>query len=122
VDESLNVLIVGEDARRMAAWTSWLTHAGHRVSTCPGPTLNPCPRMGAGRCLLREDADVAVVEVQGPGDERPYGEWGDHGCTTVPDDGTTVYVSQIAGPGTLKHPVDVVTLLDAIETARTPAR
>jgi len=108
------VLIVGENPARTSTWRDWLERAGYSTLICPGPTLTPCPRLGAARCALREIADVAVVEVQGPGEAHPYGEWHEHACTRLPDDGTTIFVSDEGTQG-MHHPLTAVGLIAGVE-------
>lgn len=114
----IEILVVSDNGSRLHDWADWVRDAGHRVTTCLGPTMTPCPRFGAGPCPLREHADAAVVDLRQPG-RLPHGEWGEHGCTTVPDDGSTIHVTSVGGPrGTglnLFDPVTRAKLTRAIE-------
>jgi hypothetical protein len=114
------VLVVSENLATCVGWGTVLRNAGYRVLTCPGPSQYPCPRLGTGPCSVREHADCAVVEVQGFGG-LPYGEWGEHACTKLPDDGRTIFISEPDGPrgpgAHLSHPVSPDLLLNAVDAA-----
>ena len=117
MSEQRTILIVTDDARRTQTWTDVLARAGYLTFTCPGPTMTPCPRLGAERCALREAVDAAVVEVQSPGEPFPHGEWMARACTRLPDDHTTVYIADEGGPGSIRHPVAPSTLVEAVHEA-----
>ena len=83
-----DVLIVADDPVSIRRWSAWLEQSGCNVLLCRGPRLNwTCPRLDGEPCPRRELADVAVVAV-------PAGGWGEEPvCTKIPDDGTTVLLS-----------------------------
>jgi hypothetical protein len=77
--------VVTDDPARAERWAAWLEHAGFETFACPGPGVAwNCPRVYGGRCVRREMVDAAVVDLAC--DEEASN------CTTVPDDGTTVFV------------------------------
>lgn len=117
MEQHRTVLIVSEDPARLGRWSEWLARAGYTTLRCPGPTMTSCPRLNGMPCGLRQIADAAVVEVQGPGEPYPYGEWRARGCTTLPDDGTTIFVSERESTALdeLEHPITPMALLDSVE-------
>ncbi len=87
-----SALLVSEDFVRRNRWAAWLKTAGYDTATCAGPhTVRGCPRLKGERCPLREWADLAVVDApRGAGFEQYVG-WVEKPCTTLPDDGRTVF-------------------------------
>jgi hypothetical protein len=91
VSQKDRVLIVGEDFVRRNRWASWLRQAGFDTATCPGPTVTAaCPRLGGTSCALREWADLALIEVEGPQACDVFGTWPEPIGTKDPHDVTTV--------------------------------
>ncbi|HEX9711991.1 MAG TPA: hypothetical protein VGB52_05470 [Actinomycetota bacterium] len=119
MDGTRMILVVCEDPGRTGTWTGWLEGSGYSTMRCSGPTEAPCPRLAGLPCALRQIADAAVVEVQGPDQQQLHGEVGERGCTTLPDDGTTIFVAagDIGARATLRHPVAPTDLLGAVERA-----
>ena len=117
------VLIVGDDPARRSEWAGWLMREGYTTATCEGPNVVPCPWVDGRRCPLREAVDIAIVDMQRPGEVEPHA-WPERFCTTLPDDGRTVFVCTEEMAGTrirLNHPVSSPTLQRAISMARHPA-
>ena len=125
IDDRAGVLLVSEDRATVARWTEWLEAAGFAVASCPGPHLAwPCGRLTGERCALRELADVAVVDLPDDGATELYSDSGDRICTTLPDDGTNVFVPAPSlrmdlPPRTvrLRHPVTEPWLVGAVREA-----
>jgi len=83
-----------------------------------------CPRIDGELCPLREWADVAVVDVGTGSDSELYGGWAEMACTTLPDDGRTVFAAHGDLPSeahqerrTLTHPVRAEHLIGAARIA-----
>jgi hypothetical protein len=99
------VLVVTDDVPGREVWTAWLERAGYETQTCEGPSATrDCPRLHGVPCALREGADAAVVDLTVEGDANV--------CTTIPEDGGTVYVRRDIASGT-----DRVRLVGAVEDA-----
>ncbi len=108
VDMCPRALVVADDPSRAERWSGWLEHSGFVVVTCPGPALAwNCPRVVGLPCVRREMADVAVVDLSG---ERAARD-----CTRLPDDDTTVFVSDV--PMGSSAPYGPAALLAAVGTA-----
>jgi hypothetical protein len=114
-----SALLVSEDFVRRNRWAAWLKTAGYDTATCAGPhTMRGCPRLKGERCPLREWADLAVVDApRDAGFEQDVG-WVEKPCTTLPDDGRTVFASHgfpladlAPGRFTVDHPVGTDELL-----------
>ncbi|HEX9377428.1 MAG TPA: hypothetical protein VGB19_14480 [Actinomycetota bacterium] len=121
----LNALLVSDDFVRRNRWAGWLRTAGYQTATCPGPHVTDgCPRLDDELCPLREWADVAVVDIAGGADSELYGGWAELACTTLPDDGRTVWAhhddttaEENEGRKTLAHPVRAEHLIQAARIA-----
>lgn len=122
-----NALIVSEDFVQRNRWASVLRSEGFDTATCPGPFVtSECPRLDDGLCPLREWAHVAVVDVPDGADTELYGGMPERACTTLPDDGRTVFLYRESlpvdwhhGRSNLQHPV---TDPELVESARSAAR
>jgi hypothetical protein len=112
-------LVVTPDLAELDRWAQWLEAAGFLTVTCSGPRLRQsCPRLEGTRCLLRGAVDVAVVAIPSmkTADEPPEAS-----CTTIPDDGTTIFVDQSGILGTSSRklerpsPLTKRKLIEAVE-------
>ena len=97
------VLVVTDDADSQDFWTASLELVGYDTDTCLGPgAARDCPRLHGIRCVLREVAEVAVVDLDC--DEHAMA------CAKVPDDGGTVFIRRSdtspTGRGELLHAVE----------------
>jgi hypothetical protein len=100
------VLVVTDDADSQEFWTASLELAGYDTDTCPGPgAARDCPRLHGVRCVLREVAEVAVVDLDCDEDALA--------CAKVPDDGGTVFIRDSDA-----SPTGRGELLRAVEDAR----
>ena len=123
----VNALVVSEDFERRNRWAAQLRQVGFQTATCPGPfRMAECPRLDEELCPLREWAEVAVVDVPPGAETELYGGMPERVCTTLPDDGRTVFVHHAPLPSdwyhgrrTMAFPVEDRTL---VETMRAAAR
>jgi hypothetical protein len=100
------VLVVTDDADSQDFWTASLELAGYDTDMCPGPgAARDCPRLHGVRCVLREGAEVAVVDLDCDEDAVV--------CARVPDDGGTVFIRR-----SIASPTGRGELLHAVEDAR----
>jgi hypothetical protein len=100
------VLVVSDDAQTADVWTASLELGGYDTEVCRGPgAAGDCPRLHGVRCLLRERADVAVVDLDCDDDAIA--------CVKVPDDGSTLFARR-----TSSMPIERESLYDAIEETR----
>jgi hypothetical protein len=100
------VLVVTDDVDARDFWTASLELAGYDTHTCPGPgEASDCPRLHGVRCVQREVAEVAVVDLDCDEDASV--------CAKVPDDGGTVFVRRLDASRTPRGE-----LLHAVEDAR----
>jgi hypothetical protein len=124
-------LLVSEDPGTLERWASWLETVGFEVSACPGPhVMWLCPRLEGSPCARRERADVAIVDLSSSDVGELYGGFAERVCTTVPDDGRTVFARFSGEPVdtraiVLRAPVTEAELTDAalaaVSETRTPA-
>lgn len=106
MSESCRVLVVTDDTDARDLWTASLELAGYDTDTCLGPGgARDCPRLHGARCILRERAEVAVVDLDCDEDALA--------CAKVPDDGGTVFVRRSE-----TSPSGRGALLRAVEDAR----
>jgi hypothetical protein len=56
-------LIVSDDIATMAARARTFRRSGFETTVCEGPASHECPRLWDQPCTLRDEADVAVIEV-----------------------------------------------------------
>jgi hypothetical protein len=78
-------LVVTDDLERAATWMGWCRGAGYTTAGCAGPGLVlDCPRGHGARCVLREVADVAIVDLSCDDDADL--------CTKIPRDGSTIFL------------------------------
>ncbi len=120
-----NALVVSEDFVRRNRWAAMLRAEGLQTATCPGPFVTAdCPRIDDEMCPLREWAHVAVVDVPPGADTELYGGMPERACTTLPDDGRTVFLHRSTLPAdwhrgrhTLAHPVDDQQFVAAVRGA-----
>lgn len=99
------VLVVTDDAHSQDFWMASLELAGYDTDICLGPgAARDCPRLHGVRCVLREGAEVAVVDLDCDEDAVV--------CAKVPDDGGTVFVRRSAASPTGRRE-----LLRAVEDA-----
>jgi CheY-like chemotaxis protein len=104
--ETSRVLVVTDDADTRDLWTASLELAGYDTDTCLGPgDTRDCPRLHGARCIDREGAEVAVVDLDCDEDALA--------CTKVPDDGGTVFVRRSAS-----SPSGRGAVLQAVEDAK----
>ena len=104
--DTSRVLVVTDDADARDFWTASLELAGYDADTCPGPgAARDCPRLHGIRCVLRESAEVAVVDLDCDEDAQA--------CSKVPDDAGTVFIRRSDAPPTGRGE-----LLRAVEDAR----
>lgn len=97
------VLVVSDDADSLEFWAASLESAGYDTDICVGPgATRDCPRLHGVRCVLREGAEVAVVDLDCDEDAVV--------CAKVPDDGGTVFIRRSSasptGRGELLHAVE----------------
>jgi hypothetical protein len=115
-------LVVTPDLAELERLAPWLEAAGFITAACAGPRLRgSCRRLEGSRCLLREAVDVAVVAMPPSTRATTVGEPPEASCTTVPDNGTSIFIDE-AGmigtrAGTLEHlgPLIERTLVEAVE-------
>ena len=116
-------LLVSKDFVTRQRWALWLQVEGLDVATCAGPgAVVRCPRALGLSCVLREWADVAVIDV-GAGDDA-RGAWESLSCTKLRDDTRTLLVHDQgihprlgdAAPA-VSHPIEREQLVNAIRQA-----
>jgi hypothetical protein len=85
MDAPQRALVVTDDLERAATWMGWCRRAGYTTTGCVGPgrTLD-CPRIHGAQCVLREVADVAIVDLSCDDDADL--------CTKLPKDGSSIFV------------------------------
>ena len=118
-------LVVSEDFVRRNRWASLLRSEGFETATCPGPFVtSECPRLDDELCPLREWAHAAVVDVPEGVDTELLGGMPERACTTLPDDGRTVFLYRSTlpsdwhhGRNNLAHPVTDTRLVQAARSA-----
>ena len=99
-----NALVVSEDFVRRNRWASVLRDDGFDTATCPGPFVAAgCARLDDELCPLREWAHVAMVDVPGSADTELLGGTPERACTTLPDDGRTVFMYRSTLPSDWHH-------------------
>ena len=122
-----NALVVSENFVRRSRWAAVLRAEGFETATCSGPFVTQeCPRIDEELCPLREWAHVALVDVPEDADTELYGGMPERACTTLPDDGRTVFLYRSSlpsewhsGRNNLQYPVPDAVLVDR---ARASAR
>lgn len=104
--ETCRVLVVSDDADTLDLWTASLELAGYDTDTCLGPGgVRDCPRLHGARCIAREGAEVAVVDLDCDEDVVV--------CAKMPDDGGTVFVRR-----SMTSPSGRGAVLQAVEDAK----
>jgi hypothetical protein len=107
------VLLVTDDLGSADRWGSWLRGAGYSTLGCVGPGLTlDCPRIHGGSCVLREAADIAIVDLNCDEDADL--------CTKIPGDGGSVFVrrgsvSEPDRPGLMQGVADAQWHVDALK-------
>lgn len=86
-----------------------------------------CPRLDGEPCARRERADVAIVDLGSSDAGELYGGFAERMCTTLPNDGRTVFArfsGEPVDPGAhvVPTPVTEVALTDAALSAATDRR
>lgn len=77
-----------------------------------------CPRLDGEPCPRRERADVAIVDLASSDVGELYGGFAERMCTTIPNDGRTVFARFSGEPvdpnaRVLRTPVNEAALTDA---------
>jgi len=114
-----HALIVSQDPGTLERWSRWLETVGFEVSACPGPhVMWACPRLEGEACPRRQLADVAIVDLASSDAGELYGGFAERMCTTIPDDGRTVFARFSGEPvdpdaRVLRTPVTEGALTDA---------
>jgi CheY-like chemotaxis protein len=100
------VLVVTDDPETADVWTASLELEGYDTEVCRGPGASlDCPRLHGAQCLLRERADITVVDLDCDEDAVV--------CTRVPDDGGTLFARR-----TNSTPIGRETLANAVEETK----
>ena len=85
------ILVVTDDRAAADFLTASLALDGYDTERCDGPgAARDCPRLHGVGCMLRERADVAVVDLDCDEDALV--------CSKVQDDGGTVFVRRSSVP------------------------